>query len=201
MNFKTLFILWLFVSISTLSVGQNFKKDNSSQRKEQNKKFKDPKDSPLTEEDRKTFKELDYFSLNEAYYVKAVLTINNVPQFFKMPTSTDRLPVYSTYGELAFELGGEQYTLQVYQNQKLKSVDGYEDYLFIPFADETNGEETYGGGRYLDFRMPKTKEVFIDFNKAYNPYCAYSDRYSCPKVPEANNLPVRIEAGILNWGH
>jgi len=166
-----------------------------------NKEFKDPNESPLTKEDLKTFKKLEFFTLNQNYRVEATLTINASPQLFKMPTSTDRLPVYSTYGELSFELNDEHYTLQVYQNQQLQTTAGYEDYLFVPFADETNGDETYGGGRYLDFRMPKTDEVIIDFNKAYNPYCAYSDRYSCPKVPEANILPIRIEAGVLNWGH
>ena len=164
-----------------------------------NKEFKDPAESPLTKEDMKNFKKLEFFTLYEAYEVEASFTINPSPQLFKMTTSTDRLPVYSTYGELSFELNGEQYTLQVYQNQQLQTTAGYEDYLFVPFADETNGIETYGGGRYLDFRIPTTDKVSIDFNKAYNPYCAYNHNYSCPKVPEANTLPIRIEAGVLNW--
>lgn len=166
-----------------------------------NKEFKDPNESPLVKEDLTTFKKLHFFALDESYRVEATLTINASPQLFKMSTSTDRLPVYSTYGELSFELNGEQYALQVYQNQQLQTTAGYEDYLFIPFADETNGYETYGGGRYLDFRIPTTDKIYIDFNKSYNPYCAYSDRYSCPKVPEANILSFRIEAGVMNWVH
>ena len=198
---KKILLIISIVFIANLLDAQSFKKDNNAHRKEQNEKFNDPKESPLTKKDRTTFKELKYFPLNEDYKVKAKLTVNSNPQLFKMPTSTDRLPVYSTYGEISFEVNGKQLSLQVYQNQKLLSVEGYEDYLFIPFADETNGDETYGGGRYLDFRMHKTEEVFIDFNKAYNPYCAYSDRYSCPKVPEANQLTIRIEAGVLNMGN
>ncbi len=197
---KTSLII-LFIFLANLSNAQSFKKDNKAHRKEQNAQFKDPKESPLTKEDLATFKKLEYFPLNEVYKVTAKLTVNPNPQLFKMITSTDRLPTYSTYGELTFEVNGEQLSLQVYQNQQFLSTEGYEDYLFVPFADETNGDETYGGGRYLDFRMPKTEEVEIDFNKAYNPYCAYSDRYSCPKVPETNQLMIRIEAGVLNMDH
>ena len=74
---------------------------------------------------------------------------------------------------------------------------GYEDYLFLPFRDETNGTDTYGGGKYLDLRIPKGKEIVIDFNQSYQPYCAYNAYdYSCPIVPEENFLPVKIEAGV-----
>jgi hypothetical protein len=198
---KNSFLILSIVLLSNLVNAQSFKKENKVHRKDQNDKFKDPKESPLTKEDRSTFKALEYFPLAEKYRVIAKFTVNLNPQLFKMPTSTDRLPEYSTYGELSFEINGQPYSLQVYQNQGLINEEGYEDYLFIPFADETNAVETYGGGRYLDFRMPTTEEVFIDFNMAYNPYCAYNDRYSCPKVPEVNILPVRIEAGVLNMKH
>ena len=71
----------------------------------------------------------------------------------------------------------------------------YENYLFIPFRDITSGDETYGGGRYLDFRIPETDSVTIDFNLSYNPYCAYNHKYSCPIPPAENSLPVKILAG------
>jgi uncharacterized protein (DUF1684 family) len=77
----------------------------------------------------------------------------------------------------------------------------YKDYLYLPFKDFTNGESTYGGGRYLDFKMSDIQEnqtIIIDFNKAYNPYCAYSDGYSCPIPPSENHLQVFIEAGEKN---
>lgn len=195
-----LFIITL-VTISHSINGQDFKEDNKAYRKKLNKEFKDPKESPLTPNDFKTFKELDFFNLDESFRVSATLVINTSPQFFKMATSTDRLPLYSTFGELIFTLKEQEYSLQVYQNQKLKNVIGYEDYLFVPFTDVTNGDETYGGGRYLDIQIPTSDVIFIDFNKAYNPYCAYSDRYSCPKVPAVNDLPIRIEAGVKNWEH
>ena len=72
----------------------------------------------------------------------------------------------------------------------------YKDYLFLPFLDDTNGEGSYGGGRYIDLRIPDSDTMIIDFNTAYNPYCAYNDRYSCPIVPRQNYLDVAIEAGV-----
>ena len=74
--------------------------------------------------------------------------------------------------------------------------EAYEDYLFLPYTDLTSGDGSYGGGKYLDLKTPEGNTIIIDFNKAYNPYCAYSHRYSCPVPPEENDLLVRIEAGV-----
>jgi hypothetical protein len=84
----------------------------------------------------------------------------------------------------------------VYQNLGLLKNPEYEDYLFLPFNDYTNGNETYGGGRYLDVRIPKGNTMVLDFNKAYNPYCAYTYGYSCPVPPRGNSLETEINAGI-----
>jgi len=193
--------LVVFILFSNTLVAQQFEEENRKFRETINKEFRDPDESPLTKDDFETFDGLNFFELNKALYLKAEFIPNSLPQLIRMPTTTDRQPLYSTYGELNLSIDGVNYTLQVYQNQDLMNKEGYEDYLFVPFSDETNGEETYGGGRYLDFRIPKTDTVMLDFNKAYNPYCAYSDRYSCPKVPAQNHIPVRIEAGVLSWKH
>ena len=74
--------------------------------------------------------------------------------------------------------------------------DGFKDYLFLPFMDDTNGEQTYAGGRYIDLRIPEGNTLKIDFNKAYNPYCAYNEKYSCPIVPRENYLDVAVKAGV-----
>jgi hypothetical protein len=100
------------------------------------------------------------------------------------------------YGIVTFNLKRNAYRLNVYQNQDLMKKEGYEDYLFLPFLDDTNGEESYGGGRYIDLRIPEGDEVVIDFNKAYNPYCAYNEKYSCPIVPRENYLDLKVEAGV-----
>ena len=105
------------------------------------------------------------------------------------------------YGELSFVLDGESQTLAIYQSLKLLTMPQYKDYLFIPFKDETNGRETYGGGRYLDIRMGaiKSGKVSLDFNKAYNPYCAFASAggYSCPVPPRENHLKVAVKAGEM----
>ncbi|WP_242203767.1 DUF1684 domain-containing protein [Aestuariivivens insulae] len=164
--------------------------------KEQNAKFKDASTSPLKDKDRKTFNGLEFFKFDSTYIVKAQFKRTPNEKAFKMKTTTDRLPVYVKYGELIFNLKGEDFKLNIYQNQGLIEKEGYEDYLFLPFLDETNGLESYGGGRYIDTRIPKGDTVIIDFNQAYNPYCAYNDKYSCPIVPRGNYLRTRIEAGV-----
>ena len=78
----------------------------------------------------------------------------------------------------------------------LMKTQEYKDYLFFPFTDLTNGEESYSGGRYIDLHIPEGEEIVIDFNKAYNPYCAYASGFSCPIVPKENHLSLRITAGI-----
>jgi uncharacterized protein (DUF1684 family) len=88
--------------------------------------------------------------------------------------------------------------LTIYQSQSLLGLDEYKDYLFLPFADDSNEDSTYESGRYLDLRLGDIAGdiIRIDFNKAYNPYCAYvSDKYNCPIPPVENRLPVRLEAG------
>lgn len=161
-----------------------------------NTQFKDPEKSPLTIEDRKQFEKLDFFTIDTAFVVVAqfVRTPSEAP--FAMPTTTDRAPIYVKFGELYFNLKNKDFKLNVYQNQELISDPEYYDYLFIPFTDNTNGVESYGGGRYLDFRIPTVSTVVLDFNKAYNPYCAYNGRYSCPIPPAENNLDIEISAGV-----
>ncbi|SDB18918.1 hypothetical protein SAMN03097699_0001, partial [Flavobacteriaceae bacterium MAR_2010_188] len=117
-------------------------------------------------------------------------------EWFKMKTTTERVSEERVYGILTFNLKGENFKLNIYEGKEMKTKEGFEDFLFLPFLDETNGEETYGGGRYIDARIPETDTMTIDFNKAYNPYCAYNEKYSCPIVPRVNYLPIKVEAGV-----
>ena len=164
--------------------------------KEINAEYKDASTSPLKDKDRKNFKGLDFFKFDSTYVVKAHFerTPNETP--FEMKTTTDRLPIYVKYGVITFSLKGNDYQLNIYQNQDLKKKEGLGEYLFLPFLDNTNGEETYGGGRYIDLSIPEGDEIVIDFNKAYNPYCAYNQKYSCPIVPRENYLELKVEAGV-----
>lgn len=161
-----------------------------------NEEFSDPEVSPLPDRYRKDFKGLEFFKPDTLYSVLAtfVRTPDAIP--FMMPTNTDRLSEEVVYGIVTFTLNGKKYQLEVYQNEELKSEEDYEDYLFLPFTDETNGELTYEGGRYIDLTIPEEDTLVIDFNKAYNPYCAYNKKYSCPLVPSQNHIGTRILAGV-----
>ena len=125
-------------------------------------------------------------------------TLKRTPDsdWFLMQTTTDRVSNERVYGIVSFELQGKTFELAVYQGQDLMTKAGFEDYLFLPFMDHTNGETTYGGGRYIDLRIPENDTMLIDFNKAYNPYCAYDEKYSCPIVPRNNYLDIKVEAGV-----
>jgi len=160
------------------------------------KEFADPESSPLTEEGLAHFSGLEFFPADPDYFVKARFVPNPDPEAFEMETTTERRPVYVKYGEAHFRLNGEDIVLEIYQSDKAKQMEEFREYLFLPFKDLTNGEETYGGGRYIDLKIPEGDEIMIDFNKAYNPYCAYNHRYSCPVPPKANHLNIRIPAGV-----
>ena len=165
---------------------------------ELNSKYADPEESPLTKQDLDGFRSLKFFPYDESFRIKASFTLTPDAKPFEMKTSTDRLPIYRKYAELEFLIDGRLESLEAYRNQKYLDHPIYGNELFIPYLDETNGVETYGGGRYLDITIPElgADSVWIDFNNSYNPYCAYNYKYSCPKPPEANDLNVRIEAGV-----
>ncbi|RIA09028.1 hypothetical protein OE09_0856 [Flavobacteriaceae bacterium MAR_2010_72] len=195
---RLLVLLGLSVTLSCAQGKQPITGETEFQ-KEMNAKFKDASTSPLKDKDRKTFKGLDFFTFDSSYVVMATLKRTPNEQPFKMKTTTDRLPEYVKYGEVRFELKGTAYELNIYQNLELLDEDGYEDYLFLPFLDDTNGEKTYGGGRYIEGRIPNGDTIQIDFNTAYNPYCVYNEKYSCPIVPRDNYLALKVEAGVKSF--
>lgn len=164
-----------------------------------NEKFKNPDDTPLLPKDLKKFESLDFFPIDSTYCVKAVFRKSEIPKTFEMETTTQRRPVYDRYGFVFFYINGKRHRLAIYQSHDLRESEEYSDHLFIPFNDETNGDETYGGGRYIDVTIPKNDTITIDFNKAYNPYCVYNHNYSCPIPPRENDLDIRIEAGVKKW--
>lgn len=169
--------------------------DTEFQRK-LNSEFRDASKSPLKDKDRKNFKGLDFFPFDSSYVVTATFTKLEGEQPFKMKTTTDRTPAYVKYGTISFQLKGEPFQLTVYQNLEIVNDAGFEDYLFLPFLDDTNGDSSYGGGRYIDLRFPKGDTMVIDFNTAYNPYCVYNEIYSCPIVPRDNYVATTVEAGV-----
>lgn len=191
------FLIFLFCSAFAFA-----QKDLASAEKfqaELNQSYADSLKSPLMKKDLKEFKGLDFFSINEKFIVEAIFIRTKKEKPFGMKTTTSRTPLYKKYGELHFKIDGKALKLNVYQNVDLNKKPGYEDYLFLPFSDLTCGKESYIGGRYVDMRIQKGKTWTIDFNKAYNPYCAYNYEYSCPIVPLENDLDIEINAGVKKF--
>lgn len=196
---KRLLTFLLLMNI-TLLMAQESKTETSKEFQQTlNKEYANREESPLTDEDFKAFTGLDFYPIAEAFIVEAQFKRTPDEKVFKMKTTGTRLPEYVKYGELSFSLEGKKYSLNLYQNIELTKKSGYEDYLFLPFSDASCGKESYIGGRYIDMRIPKETTVIIDFNKAYNPYCAYNHKYSCPIVPLDNNLPIAIPAGVKKF--
>ena len=196
-----LFLLsFLCVSVLFAQESKQFKEAKKFQEK-LNKEFSSKEESPLTEEDLAVFEALEFFPIDSNFIVTASLTFHKNSKPFKMKTTTDRLPIYKLYATARFQLNGKDYSLDIYQNEKLLLTPDYEDYLFLPFTDLTNGESSYGGGRYIDLRLPEGDSIVIDFNQSYNPYCAYNEKYSCPIPPKSNHLNTKILAGIKAFDH
>ena len=164
-----------------------------------NNYFKDASVSPLKPKDLKNFQGLDFFEFDSKYIVKAKIKETKESLPFKMKTTTDIPADVRKYADLFFQITDKEFELSVYENLEYEGVEGYENYLFLPFLDNTNGNETYGGGRYLDLFLNGTDSIIIDFNKAYNPKCVYDENFSCPIVPRKNFLNTRIEAGVKNY--
>lgn len=165
--------------------------------KELNAEFKNPETSPLADKYRKNFEGLSFFPPDTSYVVKAKLIRKPDAVPFFMPTTTDRTSEEVVYGIAHFRLNGKEHQLEIYQNKELMQQAEYRDYLFLPFTDHTNGEETYMGGRYLDLSIPSGDTIVLNFNKAYNPYCTYNKKYSCPLVPSVNALNIKVMAGVM----
>ena len=144
---------------------------------------------------------LRFFAPDARYRVTATFKLTPDAPVFDMTTHSGKLKKYRRYGIISFRIHDTVQTLEVYQGIDLMKQPELKDYLFIPFTDLTNYETTYGGGRYLDLRTGDIKHntVVIDFNKCYNPYCAYAGGYSCPIPPDANKLKVTIPAGEMQY--
>lgn len=160
--------------------------------------YSDTLHSPLPREERTGFVALPRFPADPNFLVKAKFVAQDGP-VFGMKTTSEREPQYQSIGTLHFSLQGKQEQLTVYRNIDLSRLPDYVNYLFVPFTDLTNGESTYGGGRYIDLEGPLADAVELDFNRAYNPYCAYGGAYSCPIPPEENHVEIAIRAGVLKY--
>jgi uncharacterized protein (DUF1684 family) len=164
-------------------------------RKQKDKFFAESEDSPLSHEDRHHFHGLNYYPVDLTFRVLATLVQEAHPGIFKVQTTTGDHKEYTRFGRLEFEVNGQPLRLTAFMPPADEPLHG--NRLFVPFRDKTSGKETYGAGRYIDLNKRATDQYVLDFNRAYNPYCAYSPYYSCPLPPGENNLPIEIHAGEM----
>jgi uncharacterized protein (DUF1684 family) len=197
MRILILIIAFLFLAPMVAQNKRKLMKDIIAFHESENERFRNPETSPLKLDLIASFEALEFYPINLKYSVKAKLVRTPDEKPFLLRTSTERLAEYVKYGEAHFELDGKEQILNLYRDPS-----GYESgstILFVPFTDLTSGDGSYGGGRYLEFSIPEKDSFILDFNKAFNPYCVYSDRYSCPIPPRENDLFVRIEAGVKDY--
>jgi uncharacterized protein (DUF1684 family) len=160
-------------------------------REKRDRFFREDPHSPLKERDRKGFTGLKYYPIDLRYAIVGHIEpypTEPKPIYFKLPTSKGNEKMYVKYGRFEFEWDGKPYVLQIY-----RPLGGGE--LFLPFRDKTSGTETYPRGRYLSIEPMAGGRVLIDFNRAYNPFCEYNEKYTCPFAPEENWLDIAIRAG------
>jgi uncharacterized protein (DUF1684 family) len=161
-------------------------------RSEKNRNFRQSEESPIAAAQKAQFDSLKYYPGDLAFVPHADISRTETPDTTLIQMSDNKAEKYLNWGVVKFNINNSPQQLRVY----LKA-NGRDSTLFIPFTDLTNGHETYGGGRYLDAPIPRLNEteIALDFNRAYNPYCAYNNEYSCPVPPAENRLQVAVPAG------
>jgi uncharacterized protein len=184
----------LFLLISLNCFAQSYADQISKHRETYKQDFIKDEHSPLKKND---LQNLHFYEADSAYKILADVEILKNEKVFKMPTFNGSSSDYYKYAHVNFFLNGKKIQMTLYRSVSLSTNPVYKDHLFLPFTDETNNKETYGGGRYIDLDAKEIVDnhIEIDFNKAYNPYCAYSDGYRCPVPPEENDLQLAVKAG------
>jgi uncharacterized protein len=163
----------------------------TAERVNKERMFRESADSPIPPGKHQAMLPLNYFPVDSEYSTPAVLELSEDRPEFEMPTSTGKLRKMQRVGVLEFTLKGQPLSLGAF----VESGTGRITQLFVPFSDMTTGTETYAAGRYLDIEPTSTGLYEIDFNRAYNPYCAYNESYDCPYPPPSNRLKVPVRAG------
>lgn len=175
---------------------ENYEATILKDREEKTEFMKTSNESPFLK-DSISFEKLNYFPIDETYRVKANLQAIDKKKVMLLATSDGLEQKYLEYAFAEFQLNGNSNKLLILEVMDNGPQRGK---LFLAFADETSGVDTYGAGRYLDVKkVPAATSVILDFNLAYNPYCAYNDSYSCPFPPRENILKVAIKAGEKNY--
>lgn len=194
------FVSFLIISFRCYPQNKDYILEIKKYQEEQNAEFRNPDHSPLTAKEIKKFKGHEFFPINEAFRVNARFEPTPESKPFPLMTSKGTTTLYRRLGILHFVLDNKQQTLEAYLQVKRFMAPGEKTYVFLPLIDATTGNSTYGAGRYLHYEgIPEGEDWIIDFNKLYNPLCAYNDKYNCPIVPKPNHLSIPIEAGVKGY--
>ena len=178
----TIFVYTLMQASNTGEDPQVYLQRVERERQEKNASFRSADDSPIPEDQRAAFTTLNYYPVKPEYRFLARLEKLPQEEYLQVETSTGTSESYKRWGWAHFQLQNQPLKLLI-----LQSTTG-DNHLFVPFADETSARETYGAGRYLDVEEPDGNKIVLDFNQAYNPYCAYNERYTCPLPPQGKHI-------------
>lgn len=196
MKLMRILLLFLLLCITSAVHAQKNYAESLAEYREgyRNKFLEEGPRQPLKPEEVKL---LRFFEADSTFKVEANFQRTRDEKPFEIPTSSGKTKTFVKFGIASFVLKGDTLELSIYRNLMTARLPMYRDHLFLPFQDDTNGDSTYGGGRYIDMEISDIQygKLMIDFNKAYNPYCAYSDGWNCPIPPPENVLPLAIEAG------
>lgn len=203
---KTVFIsiVCCFLCFTTLYSQDKFYKAAKKHQDSLSEVYQNPETSILSKKQLKDFHGLEFYPIDLKFRVSATFVRTPHEKPFPMATSTGTPRTYVKYGEVTFVLLEKTHTLAIYQNPKFVATPNhkYADHLLLGFTDYTSGDGSYGGGRYVDIGISDIidNQLVIDFNKTYNPYCAYTEGYSCAIPPEDNDIKIRVEAGVKDFG-
>jgi len=193
MNIKNYFFLTVILSYALVSSGQQAEYLDFWTKADA--QFSNPETTPLQEADLANFDSIARYSYNAEFAVNAKFEALARQKPISFRTTGSIKQRYQKAGVIKFVIDSTSCQLTAYRNLELMRKPGFENRLFIPFTDNSNGKGTYEGGRYLEMSVPESDSTLVDFNLVYNPYCAYSDKYSCPIPPRDNHLDVGIFAG------
>ncbi|QMW00666.1 DUF1684 domain-containing protein [Spirosoma foliorum] len=194
-------LLLLSILLTTAAIAQSSFSDQLAKHREKYKKdLLKSAGGPLASEEELAF--VQFYEPDSTYRVTATVQLTPKAEPFEMPTYNGMTRPHVSYAILSFVLDGKPQQLTLYRNLNVIRMPEYRDYLFLPFKDATSGQGTYGGGRYIDFRTGEVQngQLIIDFNKAYNPYCAFHEGYPCPIPPKQNQLSVAVPVGEKAYG-
>ena len=198
-NWKFFFLLGIIFTACTPAVNEAYLRSIAAERMQEQALFIDPVNSPLDSIERQSFTRLNYFPIDESFKVNAFVQRFEKTDTFSLPHSNEMSKPYKKYGMVHFQLKGKLFELMLLEPVKHKA--GHENSLLLCFTDLSSGISTYPNGRYLDLEISNADSIELDFNKAYNPYCAYSKRYHCPIPPATNKLAIAVEAGMQYKAH